>query len=290
MNIDLVPLKRLSSFRKIAAIAWDHPRDPTIYGTMTIRAEALLDYLKKKREKTEIHVTITHAAARALAIALRRHPELNGIIRFGKIYLRKNVDLFLQVALPSKDKKDLGKVDLSGVKILQADTKSIEEIATEVQEKAMAIRQDKDPEFRKTKKMMFVLPSLLLRFVMRRLEFFQYTLNLNMSWLGMPRDPFGSAMVTSVGMMGIKIGYAPIFPPAHCHLLLLVGEVADEPVVEDGEVKVGKVLYLSGSFDHRMVDGYHAAVLSKDVKELLENPELLDEDPSAPGDKTDVPG
>ena len=35
MNIDLVPLKKLSSFRKIGAIAWDHPRDPTIYGNFS---------------------------------------------------------------------------------------------------------------------------------------------------------------------------------------------------------------------------------------------------------------
>jgi pyruvate dehydrogenase E2 component (dihydrolipoamide acetyltransferase) len=39
----------------------------------------------------------------------------------------------------------------------------------------------------------------------------------------------------------------------------------------------GKVMRICASFDHRFIDGAHAAVLAKTVRELLENPfEKLD--------------
>ena len=50
------------------------------------------------------------------------------------------------------------------------------------------------------------------------------------------------------------------------------GAVLDMPVVEDGKVIPGKVMSLNASFDHRFIDGFHAGILAKTVKEMMENP------------------
>ncbi len=274
-------MKNPSSFRKIAAAAWPHPTDSTIFGQLEVRAEALEAWLKATTERTGTKVTVTHAVARAVAVALRRHPTLNGLIRRSSIYLRENVDVFLQVAIPPED-GDLGKTDLSGALIREADKRPVEELATELRRRAAAIRADEDAEFKKTKGTLGLIPGFLLRPLLLVLDWIQYTLNLSLAWLGLAKDPFGSAMVTSLGMLGVKTAFAPIFPIAHCPLLVLVGALEDKPIVEDGELAIGRILNLTASMDHRMIDGFQASKLAVEIRGLLEAPEGLDVEEEQP--------
>lgn len=273
-NIELEPYRHASSYRRIAAAAWDDPRDPTIYGTSEVRAERLLEWIEKKRAETGERITVTHAVARAVALVLGRHRDLNAVPRRRSIYLRKDVDVFLQVVIPNPEK--LGGTDLSGLVIRQADTKDTATIAKEVRASVEKIRTGKDKSFEKNRKQANTLPAWAIHKLLRLIDFLQFTLNVDTGFLGAPRDPFGSAMVTSMGMLGVKVAYAPFFPLARCPMLILVGATEDTPVVEDGAVVVRKVLTLNGTFDHRVIDGYHAAVANKEIKRLLENPALLD--------------
>jgi pyruvate dehydrogenase E2 component (dihydrolipoamide acetyltransferase) len=61
-------------------------------------------------------------------------------------------------------------------------------------------------------------------------------------------------------------------PYTNTPIFLAPGAVQDVPVVEDGKVVPGKVMNLNASFDHRFIDGFHAGVLAKTVKEMMENP------------------
>ncbi len=49
--------------------------------------------------------------------------------------------------------------------------------------------------------------------------------------------------------------------------------------MKDGEVSIRKLLYLSLTFDHRLMDGAQAATFLNDLKMFLENPELPLMDP-----------
>lgn len=57
--------------------------------------------------------------------------------------------------------------------------------------------------------------------------------------------------------------------------ILGVHRIKEKPVVRDGQVVIGKVMLLSLSFDHRIVDGHVGAAFAYDVIETLENPERL---------------
>jgi pyruvate dehydrogenase E2 component (dihydrolipoamide acetyltransferase) len=57
--------------------------------------------------------------------------------------------------------------------------------------------------------------------------------------------------------------------------ILGTGRISEKPVVRGGELAVGKVMALSLSFDHRIIDGATAQLAMNDIKELLENPQLL---------------
>lgn len=58
--------------------------------------------------------------------------------------------------------------------------------------------------------------------------------------------------------------------------ILGVGTIAQQPVVNaEGEIVVGRVMKLSLSFDHRIVDGATAQKAMNNIKRLLADPELI---------------
>jgi len=51
--------------------------------------------------------------------------------------------------------------------------------------------------------------------------------------------------------------------------------IIERPVVRDGQIVIRKMMNLSSSFDHRVVDGFDAASFIQRVKTMLENPATI---------------
>jgi len=275
-NLNLQPYKTASSFRKLAAAAWTAPREPNVYGSVGVRAQPLLDWLDARSEAEGIRLTVTHAVVRAVAMVLRRHPDANALVRFGQLHLREDVDIYVHVLLREKPGDRIGEADLSGTCLRRADRLSTVDIARAIEAAVEAKRSGHDPELVRTRRDTRWMPGWLLRLGLRLAELLQYGLNLRTDWLGVPRDPVGSAEVSSVGMFGIRTAYGPFFPLARNAIAVVAGAVVDEVVADNGTAVVTPVLTLNATFDHRVIDGFHAAVLTREVRQLLEHPELLD--------------
>ena len=54
-----------------------------------------------------------------------------------------------------------------------------------------------------------------------------------------------------------------------------VNRIVERPVVRGGQIVVRKMMNLSSSFDHRVVDGWDAAQFVQELKWLLEQPATL---------------
>lgn len=67
----------------------------------------------------------------------------------------------------------------------------------------------------------------------------------------------GTFTVSNLGMFGIDV-FTPILSPNQAGVLG-IGRIVEEPVVRDGQIKVGRTLMLSLTFDHRVIDGAPAA-------------------------------
>jgi pyruvate dehydrogenase E2 component (dihydrolipoamide acetyltransferase) len=80
----------------------------------------------------------------------------------------------------------------------------------------------------------------------------------------------GTFSISNLGMFGIDEFSAVINPPEGA--ILAVGQVRDEPVVKDGQVKPGKKLAMTLSCDHRVVDGAVGAAFLAELRNLLERP------------------
>lgn len=80
----------------------------------------------------------------------------------------------------------------------------------------------------------------------------------------------GTFTISNLGMFGISRFTAIINEPEAA--ILAVGAVEEKPVVESGQVVVGRVLSLTLSCDHRAIDGAVGAEFLQTLKGLLENP------------------
>jgi len=257
--------KKIRGWRKIAAATWGPPNDPQIYGDLDIDATNLLAFVDEAREVSGQKVTVTHVAGKAVAYALAQHPDLNVRMYRGHFVQRPTVDIFFIVSA------DAGS-ELSGVKVERADEKPVVEIAAELGGRARTIRTGDDPEFGKTKSMLARTPLRALGVMLRLAAWLTSDRDMDMPKRGLPGQPFGSAMITSVGMFGIQRGYAPLSPYYRIPFLVLVGEVTPKPVVVDDEIVARPILTITATMDHRYVDGYHASRLARSVREYLEDP------------------
>ncbi|MEJ2367356.1 MAG: dihydrolipoamide acetyltransferase family protein [Acidobacteriota bacterium] len=82
-----------------------------------------------------------------------------------------------------------------------------------------------------------------------------------------------SCSITNIGPLGGVFATPVIHQPE----LAIVGlhTIKDRPAVVDGEIAIRKLMYLSVSFDHRIIDGAEAARFMTDLVKLVENPGLL---------------
>ena len=76
--------------------------------------------------------------------------------------------------------------------------------------------------------------------------------------------------ISNLGMYDVEEFSAIINPPEGA--ILAVGSVLQKPVVEDGELRVGRRMKMTISCDHRVMDGAMGARFLQDVKRLLEEP------------------
>lgn len=76
--------------------------------------------------------------------------------------------------------------------------------------------------------------------------------------------------ISSLGPMGGIVSTPVINRPEVG--IVAVNKVRETPVVVDGELEIRKMMNLSLSCDHRVVDGWDAAEFMRDLKGLIENP------------------
>jgi pyruvate/2-oxoglutarate dehydrogenase complex dihydrolipoamide acyltransferase (E2) component len=286
-NVQLVRKRDVSSFRMIAMGTWRDAKDPTVYGSIALEMDETLRYVEAFRAATGKRLTVTHLMAAAVGKVLEAMPDANAMLRFKRIYLRQNVDVFFQVAMQDPE---TGQVDLSGVTIREVNRRSMVEIVETFEAAAEKVRAGKDVEKESTRRTFKRLPGWLVGPVLDAISFLIYTLNLDLSWAGLPKDPFGSVMVTNVGSLGLEEAYVPLVPYSRVPLLVAMGALRREPVVREGDrIEAATIMRLFATFDHRVLDGAHAAKMASTLKAVFADPWTAFGGVARPGDEVPAP-
>jgi pyruvate/2-oxoglutarate dehydrogenase complex dihydrolipoamide acyltransferase (E2) component len=266
-NLALVRKKNPSVFRRLAIGTWRTSYDPAVYGALTVRMEEALRYMEAFREHTGRRVTVTHLMARAVAAVFEKMPDANAILRGSRLYLRKDIAVFFQIVL---EDPVTGEIDLSGMVLRKPETKTLAEIVDECEERIAKVKAHKDQELAKSRGLMSRLPGFLIAPMLRFTSWLSYGLNLRVP--GVPRDAFGSIMITNIGSIGLEEAYVPLVPYSRVPILLAVGAIEDTVAVEAGAIVPAKRMKICATFDHRVLDGAHAAVMAKTLRAWFERP------------------
>ena len=239
-NVALAGRRPLSAWRNLALSAWSSVGEASVHAVIEVDVEPLLRFLARESERTCRPITLVHAVGKAVGNALRTLPEINCLMRWGRLDQRRDVDLFFPVALDPEGR------DLSALVVREVDRLSLEELAQRLSEQVHSLRHEGEAEFKELKSQLFG------RFLMRAAGFFLYTLNLWTPALGFPRDAFGSAAITDLSRFGAELAFPPILPIARLPLVVGIAPLAER---FDATGQRRQLLRLCVVFDHRVIDG-----------------------------------
>jgi pyruvate dehydrogenase E2 component (dihydrolipoamide acetyltransferase) len=260
---------RMSTRRKLVIASWTRPTEGNIFGKLDIDATAAERYVDHLRRTTGEKVTVTHLVGKASALAMAKARGLNGRILFGRYVPHDTVDITFLVAL--EDGSNLAKA-----KVPDTDKKSVVEIARELGAMGERLRRGEDDQFKKSQGPLHLLPTWIIRPILWLTGWLTGALGIEMRIFGLERFPFGSLVITNVGMFGLEEGYAPQTPFARVPVWILVGVVKKKPVVVDDQIVIRPILPLMATLDHRFVDGAQLGTLAKILRDGLEQPWTLD--------------
>jgi len=258
-----------STRRKLMISSWGPPSEGNIHGVMEMDVTRSLEYIQELRAKTGKKITITHVILKAISLGIRTAPSLNGRLVCDHFLPHATIDIGCLVNIE-------GGKDLANAKITDSDKRTIEDICDIVSAKSDSLRKGKDSDFNKMNETIRALPVFIIRPLAYLTGLLSSAFGLDIPFLGIRPFPFGSCLVTSVGMMNLDMAFIPFTPFARVPLAVMIGTIRDKAVVIDKQIVIRPMLTMTATVDHRFVDGAQCALLARKVKEVIEKPEAFD--------------
>lgn len=259
-------------WRVTAAAIYTAPSDSRVYGSLDIDVTEAKRFMDAKRRSgvkiTMLHIT-TAVLARAIAFDV---PELNCFIRRGSVVGRKRLNVMLPVMLDSQ-------AGVSSVLVNDAHARPVSELASDIRQLVRKSRSGSESKASQNKYMLNRIPWPLRRVVFKFLKWLTVDLGVELPQLGLSSDSFGSFIVSDIGSFGLTSGMAALFPAAKIPAVIIMGKMEEKPVVRDGDIVIRTILPLTGTFDHRIVDGMQIGKLGRAIHRNFAKPEWLDEIP-----------
>ncbi len=259
-------------WRVAAAAIYTTPTDSRVYGSLDIDVTDARRYIDEKREAgTKLTMThlVTAVVSRAVAFDV---PEMNCYIRRGRVIGRRHIDAMVPVAM-----SDEGGV--TSVIIEDAHAKPVTTIAEEIREKAQTVRSGGESKAARNKYLLNRIPWPLRRPVFLVLKWITVDLGFEIKALGLSAHSFGSFVISDIGSHGLKTGMTGLMPAAKIPAVIVLGKVEEKPVVKNGNIVIRTMLPLTGTFDHRIMDGAQIGKLARGIQRNFRRIAWLDEVP-----------
>ena len=259
-------------WRVTAAAIYTTPTDSRVYGSLDIDVTDAKRFIDEKREAgTKITMThlVTAVVSRAVAFDV---PEMNCFIRRGRVIGRKQLDAMVPVAMN-------GEAGVTSVIIEDAHARTVSSIAEEIRDKAQVARSGVESKAARNKYLLNRIPWPLRRPIFLIVKWITVDMGIEIKALGLSAHSFGSFVISDIGSHGLKTGMTGLMPAAKVPAVIVLGKVEEKPVVRKGEIVVRTILPLTGTFDHRIVDGAQIGKLARGIKRNFRKVEWLDDVP-----------
>ena len=259
-------------WRVTAAAIYTTPSDSRVYGTLDIDVTDAKKFLDRKREEgvklTMVSLT-TAVLSRAIAFDV---PEMNCFIRRGAVVGREHLDVMVPIQVG-------GDSGVTPAIVRNAHARKVTDIADEVRAKATKSRAGSEIKAAKNKYVLNRIPWPLRRPVFLFIKWITVDMGIEIKALGLSAHSFGSFVVSDIGSFGLNTGMTALMPAAKVPCVIVLGKIEEKPVVRNGEVVIRTILPLTGTFDHRIVDGMQIGKLARGIKRNFRKPEWLNEVP-----------
>ncbi|MCF8362938.1 MAG: 2-oxo acid dehydrogenase subunit E2 [Prolixibacteraceae bacterium] len=257
-----------NDWRKVASVMYHKPVDSKIFGEVELDVTYLEEYISAQRKKG-VKITLTHVFAVIVARCLKNKvPALNAYVRRGRVVPRKSIEAMVSVLK--------GDGSLGSVKIPNADTMNVEEIADFLNNEIRKARKGKETGVSDSKNILATMPWPFRNWFFNLYKRFVVDWGFSFPWLGLTPSSFGSFVISNIGSLGLETGYPALMPGANVAFVLVLGGVKKKPVVVNDEVVIRRMMSLSIVLDHRVVDASHGGQLFRCIKQFVEHPEKLD--------------
>jgi hypothetical protein len=270
-------LVKVPNYRRMMFYIMPGRNESVVYFDRKIRAEKLEAYLE--RAKAAFDGNMTHATVAAVNVGLAENPRMNQFVVGRRMYARKG----RWITFSMKRKKQNKKAKLSAVKLEMRDGETFRELCERINGQITVERSGVKTAADKEFDLFDMLPRPLLGFFSRALFWLDYY-NLMPGFFIKGDGMYTSAFLANLGSVGMGPGYHHLYEYGSCPLFIMIGQVSEEPVLENGEVVKGRVLHIRFSYDERIADGLTASYGIESVARVLANPEewlgCLEEDGS----------
>lgn len=262
-----------SNWRKVASTIYKKPTDSKIFGIVELDVTELEKYIAQKR-KEGIKTTLTYLMTLIIGRAIRQEvPELNTYVKRGKIVQREQVDATVSVLLPGGQ--------MGSVKVENADQLTTSEISENIGNNIANSRKGKENDEMQSKSLLAKLPWPFRNWLFKIYQTVTIKWGISMPVIGLDSNSFGSYIISNIGTVGLDTGFGSLLPSSNISFVFVLGSINKKPVVVNDEVVVRRVMLLSSTLDHRVVDGSHGGRLFRYIKQVAKNPEILDTKPDA---------
>ena len=265
------PIDYNSNWRKVASTIYKKPTDSKIFGIVELDVTELEKYVAQKR-KEGVKTTLTYLITLIIGRGIRQDvPELNTYVKRGRIVQHNQVDATVSVLLPGGQ--------MGSVKVENADQMTTAEISDIIGKNIANSRKGNENDAMKSKSLLAKLPWPFRNWLFKIYKIITINWGISVPGIGLDSNSFGSFMVSNIGTVGLDTGFASLLPSSNISFVFVLGTVNKKPVVINDEIVIRRVMLMSSTLDHRVVDGSHGGTLFRFIKQIAKNPEILDSKP-----------
>jgi len=262
-------MKLNTSKKKFFMSSWYHPFDSQLYCTSTVDITKLLDFIKNYNIEHSTNIGISIFIMKLLANLFVKYPDLNGNIIFGDVLKKDRIDVSVTVSSDGGHNTEV-------ITIQDANNLSLEIIKKQIDEHMKLISHGMDVNLGRKKFFLNLLPTFILGPFLRIISILSAS-GINLSYLGLPKYSYGTAVICNYGKEGLEDTFLPLFPFSYSPICVGISKIKEyNPFkYEEKKPKDDKKYYKCKFFytiDHRFLNERIVAKLLKDINSTILNP------------------
>ena len=209
--------KTNTSKKKFFMSTWTHPFDSQIYCESKVDMTNMYNYLEKYNKEHNCKIGPTIFMLKLVGNLFNKYPKLNGNVLFGLFVKKTRIDVSVTVSTDHGKNNEV-------ITIKDADKLSLEDISEKVNKRIENIERGIDINVGRKRFFMNLLPTFLLSPFLRIISYLS-ACGMNLSWLGLPKYNYGTAVIVNYGKMGLTDTYLPISPFSYAPFCIGISKI-----------------------------------------------------------------